>query len=123
MAGNVPASVSFIVLLRKILDDRELRYFPDVVRSARMRVHSRASAGRLLDHPCDIASWYDMSRVSLNVLAAACCEMTDRLLQQSTIVGPIQPTLFSTRAKSAVSHAQVAFQHPPPTIGLEVDER
>jgi hypothetical protein len=59
--------------------------------------------------------------VILNVVVV-CCEMTDRLPQQSRIVAPVQPILSSTQVESAVSHAQVAFRRPPPTIGLVGDE-
>jgi hypothetical protein len=65
---------------------------------------------------------YRMYMASLSILAMVCCEMTDRLPQQSRSVAPIQPILSSTQAESVVLHAQVAFQHPRPTIGLVADE-
>lgn len=87
-----------------------------------MSVRSRASAGWLLDHSCNMPTLYSVSKVSLIVLTAAYFETTGHLLQPSTIVEPIQPILFSIQARSAVSHARVAFQRLLPTIGLGADE-
>jgi hypothetical protein len=64
-----------------------------------------------------------MYKKPLDVMAVACSETNDRLLQQSTIVAPAQPILSLTQPELAISLAQVASHNPLPTIDPGVNAR
>jgi hypothetical protein len=64
-----------------------------------------------------------MYKEPLDVMAVACSETNDRLLQQSTIVAPAQPILFEIQPELAILHAQVASHNQLPTIDPGVNGR